>query len=312
MNDYRWIASLAILVSFVAETASGQQASTFLEHERTTDGRASYVVSVVTGRHAEAITPGPVYLELVGSAGRTIDLISGRMEIGSTTRLERKGKNIGYPCTITLTSGTGDGWEANTVRVEYFIDQKKVGDTYTFGKNIGWLDNEGCGMAAGASCPTQTLSADPIAPACDASQRKFAIDAELQASMPVVSLERPKFDWNDSRIISFSVQGNVSNAQGKAAKLVLAFYQLKGARADSISPRVGFADMDGNEVMVEETVAIQSNSQAIVFEKLQVPWGGFNQLMSGGPHAIKVEASLYIDNVKVATSDVREFDYPPY
>ena len=55
MNDYRWIASLAILVSFVAETASGQQASTFLEHERTTDGRASYVVSVVTGLHANAV-----------------------------------------------------------------------------------------------------------------------------------------------------------------------------------------------------------------------------------------------------------------
>lgn len=312
MNDHRWFALLAILVSFVAEMAFAQQSTTFLEHERTPDGQASYKVSVYTGGHAEAITPGPVYLELVGSGGKTIDWTIQRMNSGSTTPLSRQGKNIGYPCKITLTAGTGDGWQANKVQVEYFIDQEKVGDTYTFGSNIGWLDSDGCGMAAGASCPTQTLSAVPTAPACDATQRNAAIEAERQAALPVASLERPNFQWNDSGMISFSVQGNVSNAQGKAAKLVLAFYQLRGAKADSISPRVGFADTDGNEVMIEEAVTIESNSQPLTFSKLQIPWGAFNQLTSGGPHAIRVEALLYIDGNKVFTSPVRELDYPAY
>ena len=312
MKDHHWFTLLAILVGLVAETASGQQATTFLEQERTPDSQASYKVSVFTGGHQEAITPGPVYLELVGSAGKTIDWPIGRMETGSTTRLERKGKNIGYPCTITLTSGTGDGWQANKVQVEYFIDQKKIGDTYTFGSNIGWLDSDGCGMESGPSCPTQTLSSMPTAPACDPSKRNAAIEAERQALLPVASLERPDFHWNrDNGMVSFSVHGNVAKAQGKAAKLVLAFYQYGGAGEVPISQREGFADAAGNEVMVAEVVVIESNSQSIVFGKLQVPWGGFNQLTSGGPHAIRVEASLYIDNVKVTTSGAREFDYPP-
>ena len=286
--------------------------ATFLEQERTPDNRASYKVSVFTGGHAEAITPGPVYLEILGSTGKTIDWQIGRMGTGTTTPLQHKGKNIGYPCTITLTSGTGDGWEANKVQVEYFIDQKKVGDTYTFGSNIGWIDSDGCGMVAGQSCPTKTLSATPTSPACDASKRSAAIEAERQGSLPVASLERPDFHWNrDNGLLNFSVRGNVAKAQNKTAKLVLAFYRYGGAGEVPISPRDGFADASGNEVMVTEAVVIGSNSQALVFSKLQVPWGGFNQLTAGGPHAIKVEASLYIDNVKVATSMARQFDYPP-
>lgn len=310
MKDHRWFALLAILAGIVAETASAQQSTTFLEHERTPDGRASYKVSVYTGGHKEAITPGPVYLEVVGSGGKTIDWTIGRMNSGSVTPLSHQGKNIGYPCEITLTAGTGDGWQANKVHVEYFIDQKKVGDTYSFGSNIGWIDAEGCGMEAGAGCPTQTLSAVPIAPACNASQRKAAIDAERQASLPVVSLEMPNFQWSNSGMISFSVQGNVSKAQEKPAKLVLAFYQLSGGRAIPISPRAGFADMNGNEVMIQEEVVIKSNSQPLTFSKLQIPYGAFNQLTSGQRHAIRVEASLWIDGELLSTSPAREFDYP--
>lgn len=314
MNDHRWHALLAILIILVSQTSFGQQSTTLHATERaieqTAGDKVKYRISVVTGTDREAITPGPVSFELKGSNGGALQHQLGRMDIGTTTPFELSGTNIGYPCNITLTAGTGDGWQAQTVTVDYVVDGNPNGSNRT--PVIGWIDKDGCGNNAGPNCASRTLQLDPEAVLCKAEVRSAAIESERKASLPVITLGKPGYGWNqDIGLLSFSVKADISKAQGKSAKLVLAFTMRRGAEVVPLSPRPDFADSTGHEVIVEQVVTIATDPQTVTFSNLQVPWGGFNQLTSGGPYAIRVEASLYLDGTKVEASGAREFDYPP-